>query len=306
MLHSPRAVPHFQIGNERALKLRNHLQMNEAITFVVPVAGGRRVLEENFLLSPILRTGHEHQVLVMADYESAAAAYNAGIDRALNDVIVFVHQDVFLPQFWVDRLWASIRYLNQHDPEWGVLGCYGVAADGTRHGWVYSSPQGVIGRPFSPPERVRTLDEIVLIFRKSSGLRFDESLPHFHMYGTDICLHAAAEGRNNYSVPAFCLHNTNSYLILPPEFYRCYRYVQSKWRHVLPVETPCITITKTGANVYLRRANEYRLRITRGAHRDRYRISDVEAKWQSLQTMVARAGIGANPREVAAGIEERP
>jgi len=55
---------------------------------------------------------------------------------------------------------------------------------------------------------VQTLDEIVLIFRRDSGLSFDETLPHFHFYGTDICMRAAEQGRQCYAISAFCVHNT--------------------------------------------------------------------------------------------------
>ena len=68
---------------------------------------------------------------------------------------------------------------------------------------------------------VQTLDEIVLILKKSSGLRFDDSLPHFHFYGTDICLRAAQRGMRSYAISAFCVHNTHQTLVLPEEFYEC-------------------------------------------------------------------------------------
>ena len=127
-------------------------------------------------------------------FPSAAKAYNEAIDRAANDLMVFAHQDMIFPESWPKQLEEALVYLEASDPGWGVLGCYGKARDGVGHGWTYSPGQGLIGRRFGYPEPIQTLDEIVLVFRMSSGLRFDDDLPHFHLYGTDICLRAAGRG----------------------------------------------------------------------------------------------------------------
>jgi hypothetical protein len=41
-----------------------------------------------------------------------------------------------------------------------------------------------------------------LIFRKKSGLRFDEELGGFHLYGADICLQAMQRQMPNFSIDA--------------------------------------------------------------------------------------------------------
>ena len=43
------------------------------------------------------------------------------------------------------------------------------------------------------PAPVATLDELLLIVRRDSGLRFDPDLG-FHLYGADICLQASEQG----------------------------------------------------------------------------------------------------------------
>jgi hypothetical protein len=90
---------------------------------------------------------------------------------------------------------------------------------------------------------VRSLDEAVLIVRKSSGVRFDESLPGFHMYGTDICQEANRRGMKAYAISSFCIHNTNGYNMLPWDFWKCYLIMRRKWRRQLPITTPCAKIT---------------------------------------------------------------
>jgi hypothetical protein len=79
--------------------------------------------------------------------------------------------------------------------------------------------------------------------RKSSNLRFDERLPGYHMYGTDICLEARRRGMKSYVIPAFCIHNTNGYRMLPLQFWRSYLFMRKKWRSELPIATSCTEIT---------------------------------------------------------------
>ena len=122
----------------------------------------------------------------------------------------------------------------------------------------------MMGKTFDSPVEVRILDEIVLILRRSSGLRFDSNLPNFHLYGADVCLRAEAAGKNNYVIPAFCIHNTNYGLILPSEFYDCCRHIRKVWKDSLPIQTPCIRITTSNIDIYRRRLLELYLKYARG------------------------------------------
>jgi hypothetical protein len=233
------------------------------ITFVVPTYGSDEVLKSNFLASPCLSGAHGHQILVQRDYPSAAKAYNKAIDRAENDLMVFAHQDMIFPESWLAELDKALAYLEETDSAWGVLGCYGVAYDGVAHGRIYQQGLGLIGRSFDCPQPIQTLDEIVLILRKSSGLRFDEQLPHFHLFGTDICLRAAKTGMKSYAIPAFCLHNSNYYLVLPKEFYECCRCIRRRWRDFLPIHTSCITLTRMSFPLLKRRLRDGYLQYIR-------------------------------------------
>ena len=94
--------------------------------------------------------------------------------------------------------------------------------DDRGRGHVFSSGL-MLGASFDRPAAVQTLDEIVLIIRKSTQLRFDERLPHFHFYGAEICMAAAKAGRTNYAISAFSVHNSQMNLVLPKEFYESYR-----------------------------------------------------------------------------------
>jgi glycosyltransferase involved in cell wall biosynthesis len=251
------------------------------ITFAVAV-NSRELFEHNFMQSPCFRNAHDYQILVQENFSSAATAYNNAIDNSRNDLIVFCHQDVFLPETWLSQLNEALNYLEARDPKWGVLGSYGKTVDGRGWGHVYSSGRGVIGEPLNRPAPIQTLDEIVLILRKSSGLRFDENLPHFHLYGADICLRAAKRGMNTYAISTFCIHNTHQYLVLPNEFYECCRYIRRIWKESLPIQTTCIRITRFNVPLYARRLRESYLRHVRRKVVGGIRVSDVRGVLEKL------------------------
>lgn len=229
------------------------------ITFVVSVSSRGEVLETNLLASSCLRAPHSHQILVQEGFASASAAYNDAIDKSINDLMVFCHQDVFFPDSWLSQLERALESLELRDPGWGVLGCAGVTRDRGYRGHVYSNGMGVLGMPFEHPAAVQTLHELVLILRKSSGLRFDEALPHFYLHGADICQRAAKRGMSSYAISAFCIHNTERKL-LSPEFYECCKHMKRVWKDCLPIQTTCIRITRFNLPLYKQRLREAYLR----------------------------------------------
>jgi hypothetical protein len=94
------------------------------------------------------------------------------------------------------------------------------------------------------PARVATLDELLLVVRRDSPLRFDPDLG-FHLYGADICLQAAEHGLAVVALAALCHHNSRS-VGLPAAFYRSAEVFARKWSHRLPVATPCAIIDHGG------------------------------------------------------------
>jgi hypothetical protein len=269
-----------------------HMADSRAITFVVAV-NNRKVFEGNFLASPCLRTPHSHQILVQEGFSSASKAYNDAIDKAQNDLIVFSHQDMIFPGRWLSQLQSALEHLEGEDPNWGVLGCYGETRDLLGRGYIYSSGLGVMGRPFKKPEPVQTLDEIVLVIRKLSGLRFDDQLPHFHLYGADICMSALETARKSYAISAFCIHNTKQFLILPPEYYDCYRYFKTKWKDFLPIQTTCMRVTRFGLNMYRRKLLDLYLEHIKHKKLIADRVEDTQLLLERPQTMQTDPALGA-------------
>jgi hypothetical protein len=205
------------------------------------------VNNDTVLNSCLLQSGAAQaavEVILQRGYADAAGAYNNALERATSDVVVFAHQDVYLPANWATEFSAVVGKLNVTDPKWAVLGVYGVRQNGEHIGHVYDTGVSrLLGQPFQPPQLVSSLDELLLVVRKSSGLRFDAGIGGYHFYGTDICLEAQRQGLKSYAISAFCIHNTNGYRTLPWPFWGNFLRMRRKWRAVLPVTTSCIEIT---------------------------------------------------------------
>ena len=236
------------------------------LSFVVAV-NSPEVLQRNLLASPCLASG-KHELVLQEGFNSAAKAYNHGLAQCSNELVVFVHQDVFLPEGWDAVVESSIRTIEAADPNWGVAGCWGIADDQSKFGHLYTPGEKIIGRPMDQPERVRTLDEVVLIVRKSSRLAFDEQLPAFHFYGADICLAAKSKGMNCYAISAFCVHNSQQYFEYPKDFSDSYRIFKRKWARQLPIQTSCICVSRFDWDLQKRAVKRVMLRINR-RHRQR-------------------------------------
>ncbi len=210
---------------------------------VISAVNNEEVLRNCLLNSPDI--GGVSELLLQRGFSSAAVAYNAAIDQAAQDLLIFAHQDIYLPEGWFSAVENAVQVLSAVDPQWGVLGCCGVDSAGQCVGYVYDGGWGhIVGSPFEGGIEVQTLDEVVLILRKSSGLRFDAALRGFHMYGADICLEARRRGNKCYAIAALCIHNTNQYRMLPWAFWRGYLAMRRKWNAQLPIQTTCMEITR--------------------------------------------------------------
>lgn len=202
-----------------------------------------QVLKQTLLRSPAIDARCE--ILLKRGYKSAGKAYNAGISDASNEILVFAHQDVYLPADWPDKLSRALTRLGSLDFRWSVLGVYGLTRAGRAKGHVYSTGLAKeLGEPFDEIVPAQSLDEMLLVLRRSSGLIFDDRLPGFHLYGTDICMEARRRSMKAYLIPAFCLHNSKGLKCLPMAFWRSYFYLRRKWWEMLPINTCCVTITK--------------------------------------------------------------
>ena len=171
-------------------------------------------------------------------FSSAASALNAGLDNSTADVVILAHQDVYLPRCWLEGLGQQIERLEATHPNWGVLGLFGRSLTGDFVGRVWSSGLGrEAGEGGFAPTEAATLDELLLVVRRGSGLRFDERLPGFHLYGTDIVEEGRAKGLPSFIVDAPVVHNSRPVKTLTGAYATAYAYMQRKWRTRLPILT---------------------------------------------------------------------
>lgn len=202
------------------------------------------ILDANLAKSPLLATVPLH---VERNAPSAAIAYNRALMATDAPVVVFAHHDVYLPEGW-DRLLAA--RLAELPPDWALFGSFGIGLDGAHIGPVWSSSLGqIVGRVPMGPVPVQSFDELLIVLRRDSGLRFDETLPGWHMYGTDIVQTARAAGRGAYAGALPCIHNDRFHPALGEDFDAAYRFMQRKWAAALPLRTPITKISRSGLHL---------------------------------------------------------
>lgn len=202
-------------------------------------------------------------------YACAARAYNRALAESRAEVVVFAHQDVYLPRGFREGLRAQVERLERLDPTWAVAGVTGLDAAGVLHGQTWSSGLGrLVGERPSAPVAVETLDEMLLLVRRGSGLAFDAGLPGFHLYAADAVQIAKAAGLTSYVVDLPAIHHSRPVVRLDAGYRRAYRYMQRKWRAVLPIPNLVCPIARSSLPLLVRDAR------IRWRHRGKARPGD--------------------------------
>ncbi len=101
--------------------------------------------------------------------------------------------------------------------------------------------------------------------------------------GWGLALARRQAGLRAYIISAFCLHDTAGLDFLPASFWQGYLYRRRKWRAVLPVKTPCITITRFGWPIVSHTLRSAYTRYVRGERAGR-RINDPAAFLERRRT----------------------
>jgi hypothetical protein len=211
------------------------------------------VLSRCLLASPCLRE-RRYPLAVHFDSPSAASAFNremAGLPDA--EWLVWVHQDVFLPEGWDRDFLDGIAAAERQMPNLAIAGVYGIAGNGPdyrRAGHVIDRGS-VLREPEPLPAEVSSLDELLIAVRTDAGLNFDPAL-RFDFYGTDVVLAAQAAGWRAAVVEAPCEHHSRTPAQGEADARLLRRVADSaavfekKWAHRLPIETPCFAIGAPG------------------------------------------------------------
>lgn len=172
-------------------------------------------------------------------FSSAGAALNHAARLAQHDVVVFVHQDVYLHD--IDRLVAAASALD--DPRWGVLGASGVTAEGTLAGRLRDRVI-LIGASADVPVPVDTLDEVLFMARRTDVLEDplteDPDLA-WHAYAVEYALRMRSSGRLAGAVDTGITHN--SLTINLARLDEAHRSIGNRYPGLLPIRTTCGTVT---------------------------------------------------------------
>ncbi len=233
------------------------------------LCNSRETLARNLLASPML-ADPDIELHLAHDPGSAAEAYNRILEESAAPHVLLVHQDVYLPPGWRQRLERAIAQLDASDPGWAVFGAIGMSAEGNLVGEVWSTGIGkLIGTALERPCPVQSLDELLLVLRREAGLRFDPALDGFHMYGTDIVQSALAAGAGAYACALPLVHNHRFRTRLDESFSRAYAFIRRKWRARLPIRTTVLEVSAVAPSLAL-----YRLRERLSVERRRAQDSD--------------------------------
>ena len=211
------------------------------------------VFERRLLASPCLQRGNL-SLSAHFNCSSAAQAFNAALQGAKpKDWLVWVHQDVYLPDGWEDNF--SLRLLEAQNTfnrlaVVGVYGLRGVAPHVIRAGHVLD--RGLLLREQAPlPGLVDSLDELLFAVRVNSELKLDPELG-FDFYATDLVLQAQKYGYQAAVVDAYCEHwsDTPAFGHIPAttqaRIASSGSKFETKWAAQLPISTPCFDIRQTG------------------------------------------------------------
>ena len=234
--------------------------MNNKVEFslhFVTCASDLGVLQTRLLASPCLRSG-AYELAAFFNARSAAQGFNSvtparGVDAAANCWLVWVHQDVYLPDGWDGLFLAALEQALERFPKLAVAGVYGMVGAGQaarRVGHVLD--RGALLQEDAPlPSLVDSLDELLVAVRMDSGLSLDPALG-FDFYATDLVLQAQARGLQCAVVDACCEHwsaTPSTGAVASSVVQRIKKSAavfEAKWAQRLPITTPCFTIASPG------------------------------------------------------------
>jgi hypothetical protein len=153
----------------------------------------------------------------------AYQAISQFIKISKGEYIIIVHQDVRLIDN-IEKLTNCLESLTIKDPLWAICGNAGFYNYGEHK--FYITHKDLVQERNDLPQRVKSLDENLLILNASSNITISPDLSGFHLYGTDLCTIARFLGYNCYVIEFMVLHlsggNTKSLKEYQPTFIEKY------------------------------------------------------------------------------------
>lgn len=176
------------------------------------------------------------------EFSTAGAALNHGARLARNEVVTFVHQDVFLHS--LTDLETAARHLVD-SPDIGVLGAVGV----DRHGRVIGRIRDrvlALGERAPHPRGVETVDEVLFLVRRDRVLRdplAEDAHLGWHAYAVEYCARMRNAGLRVAVTDVPLTHNSLTTNLLNLDV--AHRWVGDAYPNLLPLRTTCGTIQRS-------------------------------------------------------------
>lgn len=149
-------------------------------------------------------------------YTSSAEALNIGVDLSESEYIIMAHQDLRVPNNWLDSIFDHIKEFIANNITFGVLGMAGCwwFNIGNESGVIYVNGENnkYQNTQFDKRAEVQCLDELCMVVKNNSDFRFDEVACHnYHLYGTDLCLNYLSKGYRNFAINVPCTHLSDGF-----------------------------------------------------------------------------------------------
>lgn len=153
-------------------------------------------------------------------WKSIAKAFNYGIRKAKNDLIICAHEDVRFGKGWFnDLIQQECRLKN-----WGALGITGYTKN-RRLLW---------GLNYETPQQIALLDDCCIILNRKNGFLFDEkTFGGWHRYGIDFCFQCHEANLEIYIITGLVYHDcvaANHSKEWREERKTAHRLLEEKWQ----------------------------------------------------------------------------
>ncbi len=244
-------------------------------------------------------------------FATAGAALNHGAAQALNEVVVFAHQDVFLHSM-VGLERAAHELLSS--PQIGVMGAVGIDGSGRIVGRIRDRVIG-LGEPAPQPRDVESIDEVLFMITRDRHRQdplADDARLGWHAYAVEYSARMREAGLRAVVRDIPLTHNSLSSNLRHLDV--AHRFVGDSYPALLPLATTCGTIRPDGgagrAALIGRRARglvrwERESRAARGARsvvplRDVV-LADVRFVIDQIAALSGASAIRALDREIVGG-----
>ena len=180
------------------------------------------------------------------DQTCAYRGLNCALAAARGDYVLLCHQDLRLLTDGRTQLEDRLRALSKEDPNWALAGNAGGIGPGQLSIRI-SDPHGSDRHVGKFPCKVQSLDENLIIVRRTARIGFSNNLSGFHFYGADICLNASQAGYAAYVIDFHLAHLSAGKK--DAAFHDMERKFLRKWNNALKprwIQTTCALVRISG------------------------------------------------------------